>query len=135
MGTLFALIRALSGLLAALLNWIGSLFGRPQPLVTVESGQMTQLQGRWFELQILRSRIGGNHYRVLQIAGDGIVISFHAKDQSPNLAVSAPAIRYGSHVFEVLPQPNHYRIDGTDHQLGAPGVYALSGPRFLGRIF
>jgi hypothetical protein len=133
MGTLSAMARALWRWLAALLRWIGN-FGRTPPLVTVEKSEIVKVQGRPFDLQILRSYVDGTHYRVLQISGDGIVISFHAAEPKPGLSVSGPTIRYGSHAFEVLPQANRYRVDGIDHQLDAPGVYALSGSRLLGRI-
>ena len=103
--------------------------------VTVTTSFGATLRGRPYAFDVLDATLRPTRetFKVLQITGDQIVISFHSSRGPYVPHVSGDTVQFGGHTFEVLPAPNRYRVDGTVHTLAPQGIYLFSDGAYEGR--
>jgi hypothetical protein len=123
----------------ALLLFIGWLWMRrvptaEPPVVTVLAAKTLSAFGRDYEIQVLESEHGGSSYRTMQLAGDGMALSFHTSTGPFQPTVNGPVVSFGGHEIEVLASPNQYRIDQNAHDLPVSGLYVFSDGEFIRRV-
>ena len=115
---------------------ITSLFGSHTPPNPIElvNGQQLLFANRPFIVDVLAVMEDrqARHY-VLQIIGDGIIVSVDGLPGPTDPVIQGNTIVYGATNFEIQSNPNQYRINGTMISLPAPGKYAFSGGEFQGR--
>ena len=90
--------------------------------------------GRVYILDVLEAKTSLISFKVLQILGDNIVISFHSDAGPFEPQVNRNVISFGGHQFEFTAQPNRYKVNGTMYELSEPGKYAFSDGEYIGRI-
>lgn len=90
--------------------------------------------GRSFILDVLATTIRTIDYEILQIQGDGILISFHSSSGPFRPSVNGQTIAFGGHTFEVQSNPNEYIVNGQSHPLSAPGIYQFSDGKFISQL-
>lgn len=101
--------------------------------VEVHGSFGVDIQGRPFLFQILEAATdeGGTDH-ILQIDGDGIVVSFHSSTPPYVPVIGGEVVSFGGHDFEVTAMPNEFEIDGQPLSLPAPGIYIVSDGAFYG---
>lgn len=97
----------------------------PDP-VTVISSSVATLEGRPFSLDVLAATLRGKDYQVLQIIGDGMVVSFHSSTGPLVVSVSGAVVSYGGHTFSATAIANEYLVDGQAHTFEPNSNYMLS---------
>ena len=98
--------------------------------VNVTSYRKITLFNRKYEIEILGANVGGQKYKILQISGGGIIVSFNSTTGPFEPVIKENIIMFGGHQFEVLDEVHHYRVDGKAYNLAPPGIYVFSDGRY-----
>ncbi len=105
----------------------------PEDPVSIIESYNFNPHGRAFSLDLLNAKIESVDYKILQINGDDVVISFYGSSPPFKPDIQSNSLLFGGHTFTVSNTPNVFSVDGTIHRLD-PGIHIFSSGEYRGKI-